>query len=187
MKPFIFPLLLSLILVSPTGVSADNKFATIEITSIQSGQVFIASLSASGDIKPNQDNFYVFPGYVMAAKGGATIPLRVLVPQNLILSITSDTRNEQYSVERVFQFKPEITGVDVRKTFYSILVRQGESQAVMALTDDPLPVIAWIIVGGVTTTLGSLAIFVHQCKSVEMIVEGVTKDSAIKFHTKCGR
>lgn len=57
----------------------------------------------------------------------------------------------------------------------------------MVVTDDPLPVIAWFVLAGIVTVLGSVAIYIDKCKTVDVTVEGATKDEILKFQAKCDK
>ncbi|WP_411034554.1 hypothetical protein [Shinella sp. BYT-45] len=166
----------------PSGASANSQFATVEAAYQSDGSIFMSSLYATAGQEP-VDGDYVFEGYVLHTTEGVSVPWTVRVPAELdVPDIASVQAISQERIVPRHSYTFESGGASVEKTFFD--VRGDEARGTLAVTDDPLPIIAWLVIGGSVTVLGTVGIYMFGCEKIETKVT-VGLNSTITHETSC--
>ncbi len=189
MKKAVIALSILAVALSPLSLSANSQFGTVETTRVQENAIVLTTLSASAQAEPNSDGFYSFNGHVVDARSGKSVPLVVNIGQESSDAVFSpedlDTNDDSFSIVGKQSFSPELQGPELTKTIYSLLVSEDSSIASVVVTDDPIPIIAWLALAGIVSATGISIYFVEKCKSVELEVEANIKETSVKSTAKC--
>lgn len=173
----------SIVLV-PFGASANGQFATVETAYESDGAIIVSSIYGTANQQP-VDGHYVFDGYILQTTEGVSVPWTVRVPADL--NVPDIAAVQSVSQERVIprhSYKFESGGVSVEKSFFEI---RGEAvNGTLAVTDDPLPIIAWLVIGGSFTVLGTVGIYMFGCEKIDTKVT-VDAKGTMSHETSCTR
>lgn len=166
----------------PMVASADNQFATAETIYEDDGALIMSTLRAMAWQEP-EDGEYVFDGYLLRMTDDLIVPWTVRVPlelqaPNVVAAMA--LADERIQLRHAYQF--EFDGGMVEKLFFEII--GDEMQGVMAVTDDPLPIIGWLVLGSAGTVLGTVGLYMYRCERVETKTI-VSVDGSITYETKC--
>lgn len=170
------------IIAIPSGASANSQFATVEATYQSDGVIFMSSLYATAGQQP-VDGGYLFEGYILQTAEGVSVPWAVRVQAELdIPDIASVQTVSQERIIPRHSYTFESGGATVEKTFFDI--RGDEARGTLAVTDDPLPIIAWLVIGASVTVLGTVGIYMFGCEKIETkVTVGLTR--TITHETSC--
>ena len=108
------------------------------------------TIRATGDTQPRGGN-YVFEGTVVYLQTGKTVPISVTVPADPMIAKTGLGDTGDIRISERFVGSSKIPSGTLNKVVYSI---EGQRSGSIIVTDDPIPVVVYLIVGAVTIVLG---------------------------------
>jgi hypothetical protein len=168
----------------PTAALAGNQYATVD-SAYQSDQgMIVTTLRAQANQDPVEGN-YVFEGFAMQANDRLTVPWTVTVPAELAssdaaLALAASAGN----MTQIYGFEFSAENAVVSKAFYDV---SGEdARGILAVTDDPLPIIGWLVIAGVSSIVLPIGIYITQCSHIETKTT-ISTDGTATFETSCDR
>lgn len=170
------------VILAPLDASAGNQFATAETSYQSDGMIIVSTLYATAGQEP-VDGDYIFEGYVLQTTEGIARPWTVRVPEEL--EAPSVVAAQAISDDRIVlqhSYRFEIEGVSVEKSFFE--VRGEEANGTMVVTDDPLPLVGWLVIGGAATILGTVGLYMTQCDRIQT-KGSVSSNGTVTYETSC--
>ena len=189
MKKLFGPAIALFMTLNSTHVGAESNFATVETVRSQNSMLVVTSLSADSSTTVNRKGIYSFSGYIDNQAAGRVVPLTVEIDSfglntaptiNDVAEITG-----KVSINNSFSFTTKFGGIKVKKTLISLVVKQDNSSSTMILTDDPVPVIAWLALAGLVSLTGVSIYYVEKCKKVKLTTSADLKKLKLETILVC--
>ncbi|MGO4196853.1 hypothetical protein AB4Z13_15970 [Rhizobium sp. YAF28] len=150
MRAFVATICAIVTALLPARGYAEQTFATADIVLSSPENMTLTTIHAAADTQP-RDGAYVFEGTVVYLKTGKTVPISVSVPADPTIAKTGFGDTGDIRISERFKGSTKIPSGTLNKIVYSI---EGERSGSIVFTDDPIPVIVYLIVGAVTIALG---------------------------------
>ena len=155
----------------PIRTLAGGQFATVETIQSQ-GKNFVFSSLAASKSQSVTNGKVSFNGYTHGNNLDEAIPLTVTLdirgdrkPPNITELAGWD---ENITVDSAFTYTPLIDGVEVSKTILLLRNISDNQISSMVITDDPIPVAAWLAIASFTSFTAIAAYAIHKCDEVEV-------------------
>lgn len=175
------------IAATPITASAGEQYATTEATyySEDFRVVVLTTLKATGN-QELVDGEYRFEGFAILAAEGLVIPVTVAVPEELPdQNVAVALETLPVGVKELLDLQFEAGGALVTKTVYEII--GAEEQGLLTVTDDPLPILPYLIIAGVSAIAVPIAAYmIADCERISTKVTFST-DGTASYETACDR
>jgi hypothetical protein len=172
------------IAAAPTKAAAGEQYATTEATyySEADRDVVLTTLRATADQAPI-DGEYHFDGFAVLAAEGLLVPVTVIVPAELPTpDVVAVLESAQAGAKGLLEYEFEAGGVLVTKSVYEIV---GETtRGLLTVTDDPLPIVTWLIIAGASSIIIPIGIYMFECERITTRTT-FSIDGTATFETSC--
>ncbi|WP_037456129.1 hypothetical protein [Sinorhizobium fredii] len=145
-----------LVAVNPSTSLAADRYATVETATLYEGQIVTGSLFATSSLELS-DGTYTVKGFVVGPKD--VMPVEVQIPANVDLQLTNGIQVSGASVGQIHEYEFSVGDSRVTKTFFEV---SGEAKGRLTVTDEPLPLVAWLVVAGVSIMLAPAVVCMVQ-------------------------
>ncbi|UTV38094.1 hypothetical protein MYG64_07315 [Ensifer adhaerens] len=131
---------------------AENTFGTAEVTVTDSDATSIMAVGATSKLEA-VNNTYVIGGTFVRASDGVQTPIEVHVPQSVTTDMAFATAQEMgIDIKQRITAQFQAGEIKINKAVYSV---SGERSGSIVMTDDPIPIIAYVLIAGVALVIGT--------------------------------
>ncbi|MBX5190130.1 hypothetical protein HJB86_14565 [Rhizobium sp. NZLR3b] len=147
MKSFTCVLAATAFALQPVLAHAEGKFATVETSTTINGEIVTGSIYASENEQTAKDS-YIINGVIVGL--GRTMPVEVHIPADVALELKATQTVDGANLTKLHAYEFKTLQTKVVKSFYQV---DGAATGKITVTDEPIPLIAWLIVAGVSIML----------------------------------
>lgn len=131
---------------------AENTFGTAEITISDSDAISILAVGATSKLEA-VNSTYIIGGTFVRALDGAQTPVEVHIPEAVTTEMAFATAKEMgIDVTQRITAQFQAGENKINKAVYSV---SGERSGSIIMTDDPIPIIAYVLIAGVALVIGT--------------------------------
>ena len=169
MKTFrniVFGMLTTAMVASSHYAVADGKFVTVDTVRSHGGNSIFSTLTAT-EMSSIQDGNISFDGMLHITNQQRTVPLTaklVTVGEGEAPELSAIVENDDgLAIISYFTTSYDSDSPNFTKSFYSISHMNEEASSSIILTDDPLPVAAWLIAAAVGYLVAKDVYTIYSC------------------------
>lgn len=133
-------------------VHAANSYGTVEVTLTDANSTSVSLISGTSSTVA-VDGAYQLLGTTVGTSDGKSTPVEVIVPEAVTPEMAFAAAKEM-GIELDERFATQFAAGDVKisKAVYSI---SGKRLGTMVITDDPIPIIVYVLVAGVALVVAT--------------------------------
>ncbi|CAN7704687.1 hypothetical protein LJR098_002564 [Rhizobium sp. LjRoot98] len=167
------------LVLQPTLAMAGEQFATVEASTLSNNQIVTGSLYSS-EIDKAQDGTYVVHGYMVGS--GRTMEVEARIPEGGIEVPKQGLTVNGASLTQLHSYEFNTLQTRITKSFYKV---DGAASGAITVTDDPLPIIGWLVIAGVTMILVPAVVCLEQENKKLLIKVGLNSDNRPEAGLEC--
>ena len=176
-----FAMLIIAIATSSSYSLADSKFATVDTVSFHDGNTILSTLTATEESSV-QDGEITFNGNLRLTNEKRTVSLTATLsidgddkPKSIAIDAEDESQSvlaiienydglqvTDYSLESVYDKEGTLV---FDKSFFSIETANEEVSSSVVVTDDPLPVVGWLLLAGLGYLAAKDFYIIYDCES----------------------
>lgn len=172
--------------------TASDRFAVSQSFRFQSGSA-ITKVLYGDENSIVGDRVYRFTGTAVVNTPEESLQK----PVEIEVTDVSNGNDFEFSATKVPELEPGVEIVSINESSlsdaspevnlitYSLRVGDDAQPAILTITDDPIPIVAWVAVAGIASLTGVSIYYVEKCKKVKLASSADLKEMKIETSVEC--